>query len=135
LLATLGLRFFLGSSEPRSLYSLRHYYANRQIRAKAQICNLARRMGTSVNMIELDEPDVIVLVLGVRFDGAPGNASTTCCTRSRDILLALISRRSQWNPAAKAASCSPITAPSVNRRGVEREALGRSTRRPCKSRK
>jgi hypothetical protein len=44
LLTTLDLRFVAGSSQARSLYSLRHYYAIRQIRAQTPIYDLARHM-------------------------------------------------------------------------------------------
>jgi hypothetical protein len=47
-----NLRFSAGSTEPRTLYSLRHYYANTQIMAGRDIYRLAVRMGTSVQMIE-----------------------------------------------------------------------------------
>jgi hypothetical protein len=53
LLTKLNLRFVPGVNEPRTLYSLRHYYANTQIMVGRDIYRLAKRMGTSVKMIEL----------------------------------------------------------------------------------
>jgi hypothetical protein len=94
LLATLGLRFVPGSSEPRSLYSLRHYYANRQIRAKAPIYNLARRMGTSVKMIELyygaaiGEQDA-ALAAGFHSDWREINANRMSRERAQQVVEAI----------------------------------------------
>jgi hypothetical protein len=52
LLTDLDLRFVPGSAQSRSLYSLRHYYAIRQIHSQMPIYDLAQMMGTSVKMIE-----------------------------------------------------------------------------------
>ncbi len=42
----------LKDGKARTIYSLRHYYATRQLRKEASIHLLARQMGTSVEMLE-----------------------------------------------------------------------------------
>lgn len=51
LLKDLGLDIEPGSRTPRSLYSLRHYYANRKIDDGIEIFDLAHVMGSSLAMI------------------------------------------------------------------------------------
>jgi integrase len=69
LLTDSGLLYGTTSDMPRTLYSLRHFYATYQLMKGRNIHSLARQMGTSVGMIEQHYSKLTPMLMAEEFAG------------------------------------------------------------------